>query len=40
MTIAELSRIDRTIEIKAPPETVSRALTSASRTFDVVPGDH
>jgi uncharacterized protein YndB with AHSA1/START domain len=29
MTIAELSRIDRTIEIKAPPERVWRALTNA-----------
>jgi uncharacterized protein YndB with AHSA1/START domain len=29
MTIAELSRIDRTIEIKASPERVWRALTSA-----------
>ena len=28
MTVAELSRIDRTIEIKAPPERVWRALTS------------
>jgi uncharacterized protein YndB with AHSA1/START domain len=30
MTIGELSRIDRTIEIKAPPERVWRALTSAA----------
>ena len=30
MTITELSRIDRTIEIKAPPERVWRALTSAA----------
>lgn len=30
MTIAELSRIDRTIEIKAPPERVWRALTNAT----------
>ena len=29
MTVPELSRIDRTIEIKAPPERVWRALTSA-----------
>jgi uncharacterized protein YndB with AHSA1/START domain len=29
MTVTELSRIDRTIEIKAPPERVWRALTSA-----------
>jgi uncharacterized protein YndB with AHSA1/START domain len=29
MTIAELSRIDRTIEIQAPPERVWRALTDA-----------
>jgi uncharacterized protein YndB with AHSA1/START domain len=29
MTIAELSRIDRTIEIKAPPERVWHALTNA-----------
>jgi uncharacterized protein YndB with AHSA1/START domain len=29
MPIAELSRIDRTIEIEAPPERVWRALTSA-----------
>ena len=29
MTIAELSRIDRTIEIQAPRERVFRALTSA-----------
>lgn len=29
MTVAELSRIDRTIEIKAPPDRVWRALTSA-----------
>ena len=28
MTIAELSRIDRSIEIQAPPERVWRALTS------------
>ena len=28
MTIVELSRIDRTIEIKAPPERVWRALTN------------
>jgi uncharacterized protein YndB with AHSA1/START domain len=30
MTVAELSRIDRTIQIKAPPERVWRALTSAA----------
>jgi uncharacterized protein YndB with AHSA1/START domain len=30
MTIGELSRIDRTIEIKAPPERVWGALTSAA----------
>lgn len=30
MTVAELSRIDRSIEIKAPPERVWRALTSAA----------
>jgi len=30
MTIAELSRIDRTIEIAAPPERVWRALTTVS----------
>ncbi|MEO8128028.1 MAG: SRPBCC family protein [Bryobacteraceae bacterium] len=30
MTIAELIRIDRTIEIKAPPERVWRALTDAA----------
>jgi uncharacterized protein YndB with AHSA1/START domain len=29
MTVAELSRIDRTIEIKAAPDRVWRALTSA-----------
>jgi uncharacterized protein YndB with AHSA1/START domain len=29
MTLAEFSRIDRTIEIKAPPERVWRALTNA-----------
>jgi uncharacterized protein YndB with AHSA1/START domain len=29
MTIAELSRIDRTVEIKASPERLWRALTSA-----------
>jgi uncharacterized protein YndB with AHSA1/START domain len=29
MTIAELTRIDRTIEIQAPPERVWRALTNA-----------
>ena len=29
MTVAELSRIDRTIEIQAPPERVWRALTNA-----------
>lgn len=29
MTIAELSRVDRTIEIAAPPERVWRALTNA-----------
>ena len=29
MTVAELGRIDRTIEIKAPPERVWRALTNA-----------
>ena len=29
MTIAELSRIDMTIEIQAPPEPVFRALTNA-----------
>jgi uncharacterized protein YndB with AHSA1/START domain len=30
MTVAELSRIDRTIEIKAAPDRVWRALTSAA----------
>ena len=30
MPIAELSRIDRTIEIQAPPERVWQALTNAS----------
>ena len=30
MTIADLSRIDRTIEIQAPPERVWRALTGAA----------
>jgi uncharacterized protein YndB with AHSA1/START domain len=30
MTAVDLSRIDRTIEIKAPPERVWRALTSAA----------
>jgi uncharacterized protein YndB with AHSA1/START domain len=38
MTISELSRIDRTIEIKAPPERVWRALTNAqelSKWFQV-----
>ena len=30
MTMADVSRIDRTIEIKAPPERVWRALTSAA----------
>jgi uncharacterized protein YndB with AHSA1/START domain len=30
MTVPEMSRIDRTIEIKAPPERVWRALTSAA----------
>ena len=30
MTVAELSRIDRSIEIKAPPERVWRALTTAA----------
>ena len=30
MTVDELSRIDRTIEIKAPPERVWRALTNAA----------
>jgi uncharacterized protein YndB with AHSA1/START domain len=30
MTIAEMSRIDRSIEIAAPPERVWRALTSAN----------
>jgi uncharacterized protein YndB with AHSA1/START domain len=29
MTVAELSRIDRTLEIKAPPDRVWRALTNA-----------
>ena len=29
MTVAEMSRIDRTIEINAPPERVFRALTRA-----------
>lgn len=29
MTVAELSRIDRTIEVKAPPDRVWRALTDA-----------
>lgn len=43
MTIAELSRIDRTIEIEAGPDRVWRALTSAddlSRWFQVrIEGD-
>ena len=30
MTVAELSRVDKTIEIKAPPERVWRALTDAA----------
>lgn len=30
MTVAELSRIDRTIELNAPPERVWRALTNAA----------
>jgi uncharacterized protein YndB with AHSA1/START domain len=30
MTLAEMSRIDRTVEIKAPQERVWRALTSAA----------
>jgi uncharacterized protein YndB with AHSA1/START domain len=30
MTLPDLSRIDRTIEIKAPPERVWRALTTAA----------
>ena len=30
MTVDELSRIDRSIEIKAPPERVFRALTTAA----------
>jgi uncharacterized protein YndB with AHSA1/START domain len=30
MTVAEMSRIDRTIEIKAPPERVWHALTTAA----------
>jgi uncharacterized protein YndB with AHSA1/START domain len=30
MTVADMSRIDRTIEIAAPPERVWRALTSAA----------
>jgi uncharacterized protein YndB with AHSA1/START domain len=30
MTVAELSRIDRAIEIEAPPERVWRALTNAA----------
>src|SRR5262245_32626700 len=30
MTVAELNRIDRTIEINAPPERVFRALTTAA----------
>jgi uncharacterized protein YndB with AHSA1/START domain len=30
MTVADLSRIDRTIEIQAPPQRVWRALTSAT----------
>lgn len=30
MTVSELSRVDRTIEIKAPPERVWRALTTAA----------
>jgi uncharacterized protein YndB with AHSA1/START domain len=30
MSIAELSRIDRTVEIQAPPERVWRALTNAA----------
>jgi uncharacterized protein YndB with AHSA1/START domain len=29
MTVGELSRIDRTIEISAPPDRVWRALTNA-----------
>lgn len=43
MIIAELSRIDRTIEIKAPPERVWQALTTApelSAWFEVtIEGD-
>ena len=30
MTVTEMSRIDRTIEIQAPPERVFRALTNAA----------
>ena len=39
MMLTELSRIDRTIEIKAPPDRVFRALTDPveiARWFDVV----
>ena len=47
MTVAELSRIDRTIEINAPPDRVWRALTTAEELSawfqvrlegDIVPG--
>ena len=34
MAIAELSRIDRTIEIQAPPERVFKALTNADELSD------
>ena len=37
MTVAEMSRIDRTIEIDAAPERVWRALTTASE-LRLVPG--
>ena len=30
MTVTEMSRIDRAIEIQAPPERVFRALTNAA----------
>lgn len=43
MTVAELSRIDRTIELKAPPDRVWRALTNVeelSKWFQVrIEGD-
>jgi uncharacterized protein YndB with AHSA1/START domain len=34
MSIAELTRIDREIEIQAPPERVWRALTDATELSD------